>query len=76
MRASQRDDSSAVVPHGENRLGRPGCADVAGPPGPGSRSATLGQQTAHNNTATDGSIVVMLVQDVPSAARGGLTRVN
>jgi hypothetical protein len=39
-------------------------------------SATLGEQTAHNNTATDGRIVVMLVQDVPAAARGQLTRVN
>jgi hypothetical protein len=39
-------------------------------------SATLGQQTAHNNAATDGSIVVMLVQDVPAALRGQLTRVN
>ena len=39
-------------------------------------SATLGEKTAHNNTATDGSIVVMLVQDVPAALRDQLKRVN
>ncbi len=39
-------------------------------------SATLGDKSAHNNTATDGSIVVMLVQDVPAPLRAQLTRVN
>jgi hypothetical protein len=40
-------------------------------------SATLGgQQAAHNNTATDGRIVVVLLQDVPTAVRDQLTRVN
>ena len=39
-------------------------------------NATLGDKTAHNNRATDGSIVVMLLQDVPAAARSQLTRVN
>ena len=40
-------------------------------------SATLaGQQTAHNNTATDGRIVVVLLQDVPASVRDQLTRVN
>jgi len=39
-------------------------------------SATLGAKTAHNNTATDGSIVVVLLQDVPAELRGQLTRVN
>ena len=39
-------------------------------------NATMGQQAAHNNTATDGRIVVMLLQDVPAALRDKLTRVN
>ena len=39
-------------------------------------NATLGDKTAHNNTAKDGSIVVMLIQDVPAQLRGQLTRVN
>ena len=39
-------------------------------------NATLGDKTAHNNRATDGSIVVMLLQDVPADLRGQLTRVN
>ncbi len=39
-------------------------------------TAALGDKTAHNNRATDGSIVVMLLQDVPADLRGQLTRVN
>ena len=39
-------------------------------------SATLGEKTAHNNVSTDGSIVVLLVQDVPPELRSQLKRVN
>ena len=39
-------------------------------------ATTLGDKTAHNNTSKDGSIVVMLLQDVPVQLRGQLTRVN
>jgi hypothetical protein len=37
---------------------------------------SLDTQTAHNNHATDGSISVMLIQDVPAELRGQMTRVN
>lgn len=39
-------------------------------------NASLGDKTAHNNHATDGSIVVMLLQDVPADLRSQLIRVN
>jgi hypothetical protein len=39
-------------------------------------TSTLGEKTAHNNSANDGSISVMLIQDVPSSIRNQMTRVN
>lgn len=33
-------------------------------------------KAAHNNTATDGSISIMLIQDVPAALRDKLQRIN
>jgi hypothetical protein len=39
-------------------------------------SATLGTKTAHNNTGTDGSVAVLLIQDVPAELRGQMTRIN
>lgn len=39
-------------------------------------SATLGNKTAHNNKGADGSIAVMLIQDVPSELRSQMTRIN
>lgn len=43
---------------------------------PDAVNSTLGTKTAHNNTAKDGSIAVMLLQDVPKELRGQMTRVN
>jgi hypothetical protein len=37
-------------------------------------NATLGAKTAHNKTATDGGIVVMLTEDVAPELRSQLKR--
>jgi hypothetical protein len=34
------------------------------------------EKTAHNNKSTDGSISIMLLQDVPSNLQGKLVRLN
>jgi len=39
-------------------------------------NSSLATKTAHSNHATDGSISVMLIQDVPQELRSQLTRVN
>ncbi|TDN44105.1 hypothetical protein [Azoarcus indigens] len=39
-------------------------------------SSTLGAKAAHNNKASDGSIAVMLIQDVPAELRGQLQQIN
>lgn len=39
-------------------------------------SATLGAKSAHNNSTTDGSISIVLLQDVPSPLRAQMQRVN
>ncbi len=39
-------------------------------------STNLNGKTAHNNTATDGSISIVLLQDVPQSLRGEMKRVN
>ncbi len=39
-------------------------------------ATSLGTKTAHNNSARDGTIAVMLLQDVPAELRGQMTRVN
>ena len=39
-------------------------------------NSTLGNKTAHNNVGKDGSIAVLLIQDVPAELRGQLVRVN
>jgi hypothetical protein len=39
-------------------------------------TSTLGNKTAHNNSAKDGSISIVLVQDVPSSLRNKMKRVN
>lgn len=39
-------------------------------------NSTLGAEAAHNNTATDGSISVVLLEDVPLALRSQMTPVN
>ena len=39
-------------------------------------TATLTSETAHNNRATDGSIAILLLQDVPEQLRARLVRVN
>ncbi len=36
----------------------------------------LGEKTAHNNSSNDGSISVMLIQDVPPSLRNKMTRIN
>jgi hypothetical protein len=41
-----------------------------------STNSRLFEQAAHDNTATDGRIVVVLLQDVPAAVRDHLTCVN
>lgn len=38
-------------------------------------SSLLGK-TAHNNKATDGSISIMLIQDIPAELRGKIQRIN
>ncbi|MDO5675183.1 MAG: hypothetical protein Q4G66_09745 [bacterium] len=39
-------------------------------------SATLGQDSAHNNKNTDGSISIVLLEDVPSSLRAQMKRIN
>ena len=39
-------------------------------------TSTLSSESAHNNSATDGSIAVMLVQDVPMSLRRKMIRVH
>jgi hypothetical protein len=39
-------------------------------------STTLNGKTAHNNAAGDGSISIVLLQDVPKSLRGEMKRVN
>jgi hypothetical protein len=39
-------------------------------------SSALANKTAHNNTATDGSIAIMLLQDVPVELRSKITRID
>jgi len=39
-------------------------------------TSTLGEKVAHNNTATDGSISIVLLQDVPPSLRGQMKKVN
>lgn len=43
---------------------------------PESIAASLPTESAHNNRATDGSITVMLIQDVPDALRDKLVQVH
>jgi len=39
-------------------------------------SAAMGEKTAHNNHATDGSISIVLLQDVPYSLRKEMKRLN
>jgi hypothetical protein len=39
-------------------------------------TSTLGEKMAHNNHASDGSISIVLIQDVPSELRSQMTKVN
>lgn len=39
-------------------------------------TSTLGEKVAHNNTANDGSISIVLLQDVPPSLRGQMKKVN
>jgi hypothetical protein len=39
-------------------------------------NASLLGKTAHNNTSTDGSISIMLIQDVPAELRSKMQRIN
>ena len=39
-------------------------------------TSTLNEKLAHNNTATDGSISIVLIQDVPLALRNQMKKVN
>jgi hypothetical protein len=39
-------------------------------------SASLGEKTAHNNTATDKSISIVLLQDVPASLMGKMKKLN
>jgi len=39
-------------------------------------SSSLGEKIAHNNSAKDGSITIVLVQDVPSSLRHKMKRIN
>ncbi len=39
-------------------------------------SASLPTQAAHNNTATNGGIAIMLIQDVPAELRGKMVQIN
>lgn len=43
---------------------------------PESVSSTLTTKTTHNNSATDGSIAIMLIQDVPPELRGRMKRLQ
>jgi hypothetical protein len=43
---------------------------------PDAISANLPQQTAHNNKAQDGSIAIMLIQDVPEGLRDQMVRAH
>lgn len=38
-------------------------------------TATLSTKTSHNNTANDGSIAIMLIEDVPVELRGKMKRI-
>lgn len=39
-------------------------------------TSALNEKVAHNNRATDGSISIVLIQDVPPSLRGKMKRVN
>jgi len=39
-------------------------------------NASLSGKTAHNNTATDGGIAIMLIEDVPADLRSKMQRIN
>lgn len=39
-------------------------------------ATTLSSKTAHNNTASDGSIAIMLIEDVPVELRGKMKRIH
>jgi len=39
-------------------------------------AATLGKKVAHNNSATDGSISIVLIQDVPVSLHHEMKRIN
>ena len=39
-------------------------------------NASLGESLAHNNTATDGSISIVLLEDVPQELRGKMVRIK
>jgi hypothetical protein len=39
-------------------------------------ATNLGEQSAHNNTATDGSISIVLIQDVPLSLVNKMKRIN
>jgi hypothetical protein len=39
-------------------------------------SSSLGEKSAHNNTATDGSISIVLIQDVPLSLLSKMQKVN
>lgn len=39
-------------------------------------TATLSGKTSHNNMATDGSIAIMLIEDVPVELRGKMKRIH
>lgn len=43
---------------------------------PDSIASTLTGKSAHNNTATDGSISIMLIEDVPQALRSKMKKIN
>jgi len=39
-------------------------------------NTTLSAKTSHNNTSTDGSIAIMLIEDVPVELRGKMKQIN
>lgn len=39
-------------------------------------SASLGDKVAHNNNSTDGSVSIVLLQDIPLSMRGEMTSLN
>ena len=43
---------------------------------PGEINSTLGEKAAHNNSATDNSISIVLIEDVPNSLLDKMTRVN